>query len=175
VCLYGSQNKQRLFHCTALTDWLVFIPEMQCVYCVVWAESLTIIRVYFHLYAWSQSLKIFGAGTGTGIGFSQSPLVFPGCIIPQMLYTHLHAHVTYIHILIHRSIVRTRRIECCSYQEGGQATARRIPKSIALSETKEHWTAMFCNITSWHRGTWITVMMCGKQPTMGWPNPKTAF
>jgi hypothetical protein len=33
--LCGSQNKQRLFHCTALTDWLVFITETECVYCAV--------------------------------------------------------------------------------------------------------------------------------------------
>ena len=31
--LFGSENKQRLFHCTALTDWLVFITETECVYC----------------------------------------------------------------------------------------------------------------------------------------------
>ena len=30
--LCGSENKQRLFHCTALIDWLVFITETQCVY-----------------------------------------------------------------------------------------------------------------------------------------------
>ena len=38
VCLCvlcGSENKQRLFHCTALTDWLVFITETECVYCAV--------------------------------------------------------------------------------------------------------------------------------------------
>jgi len=33
--LCGSQNKQRLFHCTALTDWLVFITETECVYFAV--------------------------------------------------------------------------------------------------------------------------------------------
>ena len=33
--LCGSQNKQRLFHCTALTYWLVFITESECVYCAV--------------------------------------------------------------------------------------------------------------------------------------------
>ena len=33
--LGGSQIKQRLFHCTALTDWLVFITETECVYCAV--------------------------------------------------------------------------------------------------------------------------------------------
>jgi len=33
--LRGSENKQRLFHCTALTDWLVFITETECVYCAV--------------------------------------------------------------------------------------------------------------------------------------------
>jgi hypothetical protein len=33
--LCGSENKQRLFHCTALTDWLVFITETECVYCAV--------------------------------------------------------------------------------------------------------------------------------------------
>ena len=38
--LCGSENKQRLFHCTALTDWLVFITETQCVYCAVRVDSL---------------------------------------------------------------------------------------------------------------------------------------
>jgi len=33
--LCGSENKQRLFHCTALTGWLVFIIETECVYCAV--------------------------------------------------------------------------------------------------------------------------------------------
>jgi len=33
--LCGSENKQRLFHCTALIDWLVFITETECVYCAV--------------------------------------------------------------------------------------------------------------------------------------------
>ena len=33
--LCGSENKQRLFHCTALTDLLVFITETECVYCAV--------------------------------------------------------------------------------------------------------------------------------------------
>jgi len=33
--LCGSENKQRLFHCTALTDWLVFITETECFYCAV--------------------------------------------------------------------------------------------------------------------------------------------
>ena len=28
--LCGSQNKQRLFHCTALTDWLDFITDEMC-------------------------------------------------------------------------------------------------------------------------------------------------
>jgi hypothetical protein len=32
--LYGSQNKQRLFPYTALTDWF-FITEAECVYCAV--------------------------------------------------------------------------------------------------------------------------------------------
>ena len=36
ICfLCGSENKQRLFHCTALTDWLVFMTETECVYCAV--------------------------------------------------------------------------------------------------------------------------------------------
>jgi hypothetical protein len=29
-----SENKQRLFHCTALTDWF-FLTERKCVYCAV--------------------------------------------------------------------------------------------------------------------------------------------
>jgi len=31
VYLCGSQKKQRLFHCIALTDWLVFITETECI------------------------------------------------------------------------------------------------------------------------------------------------
>ena len=33
--LCGSENKQRLFHCTTLTDRLVLITETECVYCAV--------------------------------------------------------------------------------------------------------------------------------------------
>jgi hypothetical protein len=33
MCLYGSQNKQRLFPCTATTDW--FLQQTQFVYCAV--------------------------------------------------------------------------------------------------------------------------------------------
>ena len=47
--LCGSENKQRLFHCTALTDWLVFITETECVYCAVRTECLSIIQVKFAL------------------------------------------------------------------------------------------------------------------------------
>jgi len=36
--LCGSENKRRLFNCTALTDWLVFITETECVY---WAVRST--------------------------------------------------------------------------------------------------------------------------------------
>jgi len=43
--LCGSENKQRLFHCTALTDWLVSITETECVDCAVRTEPLTIIAV----------------------------------------------------------------------------------------------------------------------------------
>ena len=42
-----SQNKQRLFHSTALTDW--FLQPIRNVYCAVRAESLTIIQVYLTL------------------------------------------------------------------------------------------------------------------------------
>ena len=45
--LCGSENKQRLFHCTALTDWLVFITETECVYCAVRTGSLNIILIEF--------------------------------------------------------------------------------------------------------------------------------
>jgi hypothetical protein len=37
--LCGSENKQRLFPCTALTDRF-FVTEMESVYCVVRTESL---------------------------------------------------------------------------------------------------------------------------------------
>jgi len=40
--LCGSENKQRLFHYTALTDWF-FITETECVYCAVRTGSLYII------------------------------------------------------------------------------------------------------------------------------------
>ena len=59
--------------------------------------------------------EIFGAEIGTGIGFSQSPLVFPVSIIPLILMHMLH---TYIYILIHRSIICTRWIECCYKRNG---------------------------------------------------------
>jgi len=47
--LCGSENKQRLFHCTALTDWLVFITETQSVYCAVRNGSLNKIKFNFRL------------------------------------------------------------------------------------------------------------------------------
>src|SRR5215510_2086637 len=40
--LCGSENKQRLFPYTALTDWF-FITETECVYCAVRTGSLYII------------------------------------------------------------------------------------------------------------------------------------
>jgi hypothetical protein len=48
--LCGSQNKQRLFHCTALTDWF-FIAETECVYCAVRTEHLYIIHVNLSIYS----------------------------------------------------------------------------------------------------------------------------
>ena len=33
--LCGSENRQRLFHCTTLTDRLVFVTETESVYCAV--------------------------------------------------------------------------------------------------------------------------------------------
>ena len=52
--LYGSENKYRLFHCTALTDGLVFTNEMQCVYCAVRTVFVSTIPVYFPVqcYYW---------------------------------------------------------------------------------------------------------------------------
>jgi len=39
ICVYcGSENKQRLFPYTTLTDWFVFITETSCVYCAVRTE-----------------------------------------------------------------------------------------------------------------------------------------
>jgi hypothetical protein len=40
--LCGSQNKQRLFDCTAL-NWLGFAKEAGCVYCAVRAESSNVL------------------------------------------------------------------------------------------------------------------------------------
>jgi hypothetical protein len=39
--LYGSQNQQKLFPHTALTDWF-FILQKECVYCTVQTKSLNI-------------------------------------------------------------------------------------------------------------------------------------
>ena len=42
VCLCvlcGSENKQRLFYCTALTGWLVGFYRIESVYCEVQTES----------------------------------------------------------------------------------------------------------------------------------------
>jgi len=52
VCLCvlcGSENKQRLFHCTLLTDWLVFIIETECAYCMTKTESTSVIQVNLRL------------------------------------------------------------------------------------------------------------------------------
>ena len=43
--LCESENKQRLFHFTTLTDWLVFITEMKSVYCALRTGSLNIIQL----------------------------------------------------------------------------------------------------------------------------------
>jgi hypothetical protein len=43
--LCRSENKQRLFPYTALTDWLVFTTETKCVYCVVRTGCLNIIQL----------------------------------------------------------------------------------------------------------------------------------
>ena len=45
--LCGSENKQRLFHGTALTDWLAFVTEKGCVYCAVRTGSLNEINIIF--------------------------------------------------------------------------------------------------------------------------------
>ena len=52
VCLCvlcGSENKQRLFPYTALTDWSVRITETERVYCAVRAECLYTMRVNFRI------------------------------------------------------------------------------------------------------------------------------
>ena len=41
--LCASENKQRLFHYTALTDW--FLQQRRSVYCAVRAESLNTIQI----------------------------------------------------------------------------------------------------------------------------------
>jgi len=38
--LYGSENKQRLFPYTTLTDW--FLQRTECVYCAVRTGSINI-------------------------------------------------------------------------------------------------------------------------------------
>lgn len=113
---------------------------MQCVYRAVRAVSLLFGCIFTFTHGVSPC-EIFGEGIGTGIGFSQSPLVFHVSIIPQMLHTHLHAHVTHIHI--HRSIIRTRRIEFCSYQEGKWAKPGNFAKSSAPLEIRDNWTEMY--------------------------------
>jgi hypothetical protein len=42
--LCGSENNQRLFPYTALTDWF-FVTETECVYCAVRTGALYIIQV----------------------------------------------------------------------------------------------------------------------------------
>ena len=61
--LYGSQNKQRLFPYTAFIslyniNWLVFITEMECVYCAVRTGSLYIIQVMCFVWIWEQTAII---------------------------------------------------------------------------------------------------------------------
>jgi hypothetical protein len=59
VCLCvlcGSQNKQRLFLYTALTDWF-FITETECVYCVVRTGSSRIMQVSFKGRAVTQAFS----------------------------------------------------------------------------------------------------------------------
>ena len=43
--LCGSENKQRLFHCSI--DWLLFITETECVYCAVRIDHTNNFQVNF--------------------------------------------------------------------------------------------------------------------------------
>jgi hypothetical protein len=50
LCGYG--NKQRLFNCTALADWLVFVTETECVYCAVRSTSKFCPHSVFMCFVW---------------------------------------------------------------------------------------------------------------------------
>jgi len=47
--LCGSENKQRLFHCTTLTGWFIFITEMECLlrgtFCVLPTQCIYVFCV----------------------------------------------------------------------------------------------------------------------------------
>ena len=104
--LYLSENKQRLFPYTTLTDW--FLQARRSVYCAVRTGSLDIIAVYFNLLRLSLSgLSPRSLGFGprpvhpqiavtkmTLWQFSPPVLLFPPVnVTPPTPHTHLHLHV----------------------------------------------------------------------------------
>ena len=107
--LCGSENKQRLFPYTALTDWF-FITERECVSYAVRAQYLN--TTHFNLRLSDCSIAplasrrfltlevrvrfqaspcaICSEQSGTESGFSSSSSFFPPVSnIPQILHTHL--------------------------------------------------------------------------------------
>jgi len=86
--LCGSENKERLFHCTALTGGF-FITETECVYCAVRAEIISTVQVHLGFqgyYSFIPDFLCFWTSrtlewTPTNIEFNV-PLLQATCAIP---------------------------------------------------------------------------------------------
>jgi len=66
--LCGSQNKQRLFHYTALTDWY-FVAERAFVYCAVGTESINVIEGNFFLEGLKMSTNTYDVNSYSSAAF----------------------------------------------------------------------------------------------------------
>jgi len=144
VCVFVWIPEQTMIIPLYNINWLVFIPEMKCVYCKVQANSVTIIRVYFHLYTWRQSLWNFWCREWHWNRFFTESISFPWksthkcCTLISM-----HMLQTYIYIFIQGSIIRKRWIECCSYQAGKWTKPGNLAKSSATLEIRDNWTEIY--------------------------------
>ena len=96
--LCGSENKQRLFHCTALTDWLVFITATECVYCVVRSTFYVLPThgIYVFVWIWEQTAIISLYSINWLVGFYNWDGV---CLLRGTFYILRSAHTRYLCIL----------------------------------------------------------------------------
>jgi hypothetical protein len=136
-------------------NWLVFITEMESVYCAVRTEYLNVIQVNFRLLVGAmtqvvsrRSLTVDSPPVGTwlcpsdgggrsdpGTGFCPSTSVFPGSETRPMPHTHLHLHIAL-------------------KQKDKWAKHGNVSKSSVLSEMEERCIEpLFCSLRN--RIEWV--------------------